>query len=349
MNYILDTNILYYLIPNPRNPLNPERLFNELKLLNQVHMNQENFSEFLLSEHLTKKEKIIIINKLKCLNFFIENIDQSGMLDFLDEQIKHLKSFFFACKTKELKRSKIKREWEVLIEICESLVGIFNLYLNYENPLPAGQPSLIFIQQTDALFKGNHGFTDQNLSNFINNQYNTGKSKDFRNNFMDYVFNMAYISMHIFSASRIGVTLNEIISQKNKINNFNNYETFLKTHSCFSKLEDILNKRAKDSKLPIGIGKNQKFLNSALQFYEQYLINQHSYPVAYAKNICLVFRNIFINGSKIDKNDIIDNLLFLYLQHYDILTCEKKILSQLSQIDHIAYNKTKNFLKKVSI
>ncbi len=332
MKVILDTNILYYTTVDENNPLNKEKVKKKLSELELIFIPSLNLLEFFLSDTLSTQQKISILEMLKKLRVEFEGISQEKNEMFINSRIEEINSSNFDFAKQQYMNKKIEIERQILVEFAESIVAIFNIYLNLETPLLEGKQSLFYIRQMESLLKGNKHFTDEELFNSIEQQYKTKINKNFRKSFIDYVYILIYISIQNFSASKAEVYFHDILNDDVPQDVHDKFKEYLDNSQLFKKIQMIMEDKATDTKLPFDNKEKKAKLAEALKEYSQYLKN-FPYPESYIINISNVFNDIFIEGSKIEKNDIIDNMLFLYLDKYDILTFENKIRNRIKKVN----------------
>lgn len=344
MKAIIDANILHYIGREENNPLDIEKTKSELKSFSEIKVLGPNLAEFYLTSKLNVNQKNDVIDFLLSLNVFIDGLNSSDSKNLLSNLKIELNSDYALELVEFRKKDKIDFEHKILIELTESLVGIFCIFLNIDDPLKQGKQSVFFIRQTEALLRGNNYFTDSEIFKALISFYDTEDQKSFSKEFITYTYTLVYISIMNFSASKLEILLTAITEKNTLPELAYQFNEYLEKNKLFSKIHKILSGKTNETNLPFE--KSKENLKIAIKEYSQYLLDD-GYPKSYVKNIAIIFENIFLVGQKLEKNDVIDNHLFLYLEDYQLLTMEKGIRGRLKLINEEQSEYLENFIKRV--
>ncbi|PKA10337.1 hypothetical protein CH372_19950 [Leptospira meyeri] len=304
---------------------------------------QLNFSEFYTSDHINERFKIAILEKLKRINFSIEEKQIADTKTHIQEKIRKLKNFksYQVSKAGILEQKK-GRENSILQEFFESIIAIFAIYLTFKYPLTTDKQNEIFFKQFQALLVGNREFNDDLLNEMVNKLYSEKTNKHFRKDFIHQIFLMITILFHNFSSAMEEFFLLDENTPQIKLEKYNNY---LENNELFCTLHNIILNELSLTKLPI----NQQdiHLTNSIAEYKKYL-PKYNYSSSYINLISSVFIDILANGSKIDKNDAIDYFQFQYIDNYEFFTMETSLRKKLEKINSYKFSITQKIISECS-
>ena len=346
MKILIDTQVLYYLRDDSTGPLDSEAAMEQLRAAECIVLPETNLSEIVVSSHLDIPQKLEILDLLIQLKVHIGYQGErasSGLLTRIKIELQGSNVARYLSMTID---RKARFEQQVLIELGESLVGIFVLFLQREEPLAPGLESAHFHRQFTALMHGNHDFTDENIRKLVEDQYSGDGDREFKPAFIQFVYMLIHIALLNFYTSKCNVYLHEVADLAEDDANRLQFQYFIDQSDYYTRIMAILNGSDENTRLLRGAEK-KRMAREAMLEYKNYLLSQ-GYAKAYAENIGIMFEEVFLQGAKLTKNDVIDNHLFTFPDEYTLLSIEKGIRRRLKQADPQRSQQTEELIAKIS-
>lgn len=344
MYAILDANILYYWSGVQPSGFHGAKINDELKKYESFMVPLWSLIEIITSTQLSLEQKEIVLTFIakKRLPVHGISLDLSKLIPA--DILQRFETGSIAEVIAEVAKFRFETERGILVFLLKSCVAILAAFYDSELGLDTDEKRAKFTRQMYSLILGNHSFVTDRVDFILRTFYETYDGKQMRNELQGLIYSLFYVASLNFEFATVNHFTVPDVDDKLTPEERRELQSNLANNAFIKKILKKLNSERVNN--IIKMKRHRASLDDALAKYETEM--RLTLSPGLTKYYSILIKKILTDGTKLEKNDVIDAFLFNYYPAYIILSAEKRIRNILKEIDETYSQKNEDFLQKIS-
>lgn len=345
MHAILDTNILYYWSGIQPSKFDPIRISKERLGFESFLLPLWSLIEVVTSTELTTDQKRRIFEFVGQERIGIHGITMDLSKLIPSDILERFRSGVIGEVVAEAAKFKFETERGLLVFLVESCVAVLAIFYDAELKLDTAEKRHKFTKQIESLILGNRPFITDQVDLILKTFYATDDGAKMREDIESLVYSLFYVAsmnfafagVNHFVVPNVEETLDDVEREELRSNLANN--AFLK------KIRKKLNTEV--CRNLVKEKSHGRSLDGALASFEKEM--RITFSSGLTKYYSVLIKKLLTDGTRIEKNDIIDSFLMNYYPAFVVLTAEKRIRTIIKEIDEPYSRHNEAFIGRISI